>query len=137
MTRDPPQLTSLNREIDRRKNGANGRYSNMNSCPYIAGTTNDLNRFLRPNIHNTNTEFVGIGMFVTLQNMAHYDALGQATQIIDLLDLKASHGEAFAELIRGFSYLDEILQPGKGDPHVNDSIEWRSYEAPSHHQNSF
>jgi hypothetical protein len=61
--------------------------------------------------------------------------LGESTQIIDLLHLKSSHGEAFAELISGFIYLDEILQPGKGDPHVNVSIGYRSYEAPRNHQN--
>ena len=64
----------------------------MNACPHIAGTTNDLNRLLRPYVHNTDTEFVGIGMFIALQHMAHHNTLGESTQIIDLLHLKSSHG---------------------------------------------
>jgi hypothetical protein len=68
--------------------------------------------------------------------VAHHNALSESTQIVDLLHLKSSHGEALAELISGFIYLDEILQPGKGDPHVNVSIRGGSYEAPRNHQHS-
>ena len=89
----------------------------MNTRPYILCPADDLKLIVCAHIHFADTELVSIGVGIAGHNLSHNHSLGQKREIVHLLHLKASHRQAFSQLISGFVHLHQILQPGERNPH--------------------
>jgi hypothetical protein len=117
MTGDSPKFAGLDREIHSRENGTNRGDGNMDSRPHIGGSTDDLNRLCRADIDAAHTEFVGIGMLISGQNVADHDPLCLGAEIIDVFHLKPSHRKAFGKVVYRVIHLDQFVQPGQRHQH--------------------
>ncbi len=89
----------------------------MNASAHVGGTTNNLQWCTCTHIHFADAQLVGVGVFFTLEHVAHHHALGQRAEVFNLFHLKACHRQAFGQLFCGVLHLDEVLKPGEGNPH--------------------
>ena len=113
----PPEFPRFDREIHSRQLRAHHGHRHVQTRPDILGAADDLNRFLGTDIHLTDAEFVGVGMFLPFFDETHDDALGPGAEILNLFLLESRHRQTMGQRVDRVRHLNQLLEPREGDPH--------------------